>query len=450
VDHLLLRTLIAVALFAAAASLIGLGFGATAGWVAFSGGVLLLLFHHIGHVGRLVRWLQNPTSERVPAGRGAWDHVFAVLHRYERLQTRQHQQLARTLARFRQAGRAHPDGVVILDADNRIEWCNDTAEGHFDINVGTDTGQPITNLVRQPAFVAYVESGDYAHPVELRAARRAGMILAVQIIPYGDEQKLLLSRDNTRLEKLETMRRDFVANVSHELRTPLTVLSGFLETIKELQLDPQRSRDYLDLMAEQSKRMQRIVDDLLTLSTLESAPGPSLDERVPVAPLLDRLRAEAEALSGGRHRIVLDAAPGFDLLGAENEIASAFGNLMSNAIRYTPAGGEVHLTWRASADEAEFTVQDTGIGIASEHIPRLTERFYRVDRGRSRETGGTGLGLAIVKHILTRHQATLDIRSEPGKGSRFAARFSGRRVVPVTTIPDGTAGPRASTLRPAS
>lgn len=438
-DHLLLRTLVSVSLIAVAALLIGLVFGATPGWVSFSSGVLVLLFHQIWHVDRLARWLQRPTPGKVPDGRGIWDYVFALLHRFERTQTKQHQQIAKTLARFRQAGRAHPDGVVILDADNRIEWCNDTAEAHFDLNVGTDAGQPVTNLVRQPEFVAYVESGDYAHPVELRAPRGAGVILSVQIIPYGDAQKLLLSRDNTRLEKLETMRRDFVANVSHELRTPLTVLSGFLETIKELKLDPERSRDYLNLMTEQSERMQRIVDDLLTLSTLESAPGPSLDERVRVAPLLDRLRAEAEALSGGKHKIVLDAEAGFDLLGAENEIASAFSNLVSNAIRYTPAGGEVRLTWRACTSEAEFAVQDTGIGIAPEHIPRLTERFYRVDRGRSRETGGTGLGLAIVKHILTRHQATLDIKSEPGKGSRFAARFSGRRVVPAATIPEGAA-----------
>jgi len=439
VDHLLLRTLIAVALLAVAALLIGLVFGAVPGWVSFSGGVLLLLLHHVRHVDLLVDWLNRPTPGPVPDGRGSWDYVFALLHRFERIQTRQHQQIAKTLARFRQAGRAHPDGVVILDADNRIEWCNDTAESHLDLGIETDAGQPVTNLVRQPEFVAYVESGDYAHPVELRAPRGAGVILSVQIIPYGDAQKLLLSRDITRLEKLETMRRDFVANVSHELRTPLTVLSGFLETIKELKLDPQRSRDYLDLMTEQSARMQRIVDDLLTLSTLESAPGPSLDERVRIAPLLDRLCADAVALSGGRHKIVLDAEAGFDLLGAENEIASAFGNMVNNAIRYTPAGGEVRVTWRASANEAEFAVQDTGIGIAAEHIPRLTERFYRVDRGRSRETGGTGLGLAIVKHILTRHQATLDIKSEPGKGSRFAAHFSGRRVVPVATIPEDAA-----------
>ena len=432
-EALLLRTLIAVALLAIAAVLVGFAFGVIPGWASFSVGVLLLLLHHVRHLDLLIDWLKRPTPGQVPDGRGVWDFVFALLHRFERVQTRQRQQIAHTLSRFRQAGRAHPDGMVILDADHRIEWCNDTAEAHFDLNAETDSGQPVTNLVRQPDFVAYVEGGNYAQPVELRAPRGADVILSVQIIPYGDAQKLLLSRDITRLEKLETMRRDFVANVSHELRTPLTVLSGFLETLKELQLDPQRSRDYLNLMTEQSTRMQHIVDDLLTLSTLESAPGPSLDERVRVAPLLERLRAEAEVLSGGKHKVILDAEPGFDLLGAENEIASAFGNLMSNAIRYTPAGGAVRLTWRASAREAEFSVQDTGIGIAPEHIPRLTERFYRVDRGRSRETGGTGLGLAIVKHILNRHQATLDITSEPGKGSRFAARFSARRVVPVAT-----------------
>ena len=438
-NHLLLRTLFAVLLLALAALLIGLIFGATSGWASFSGGVLLLLFHHVRHVDLLVDWLKRPTPGQVPDGRGIWDYVFALLHRFERIQARQHQQIAKTLARFRQAGRAHPDGVVILNADNRIEWCNDTAEAHFDLNAGTDTGQSVTNFVRQPEFVAYVESGDYSQPIELRAPRGAGVILSVQIIPYGEAQKLLLSRDITRLEKLETTRRDFVANVSHELRTPLTVLSGFLETIKELQLDPQRSRDYLNLMTEQSTRMQRIVEDLLTLSTLESAPDPTLDERVRVASLLERLRAEAEALSGGKHKIVLEADPGFDLLGLEDELASAFGNLVSNAIRYTPAGGEVHLTWHASANEAEFAVQDTGIGIAAGHIPRLTERFYRIDRGRSRETGGTGLGLAIVKHILTRHQATLDIKSEPGKGSCFAARFPARRIVPAVALPQNTA-----------
>ncbi len=430
-DRLLLRTVITIAFLALAAWIVHHAFGATAGWLTFAVAVVLLLLHHMRNVEALTRWLQQPVAGQVPVGSGAWDYIFSLLYRFERVQTRQQQQLAKTLVRFRQAARAHPDGVVILDADNRIEWCNDTAESHFELNVETDAGQPVINLMRQPEFVAYVESGDYSQPLELRSARAGGAIFSVQIIPYGDAQKLLLSRDVTRLDKLETMRRDFVANVSHELRTPLTVLSGFLETIKELQLDPQRSRDYLNLMAEQGKRMERIVDDLLTLSTLESAPSPPLDERVHVMPLLERLRLDGAALSGGKHRIVLDAEAGFDLLGAESEIASAFGNLVTNAIRYTPDGGEVRITWRASAHEAEFAVIDSGIGIAPEHILRLTERFYRVDRGRSRETGGTGLGLAIVKHVLNRHQATLDIKSEAGKGSRFAARFPARRVVPV-------------------
>jgi two-component system phosphate regulon sensor histidine kinase PhoR len=227
------------------------------------------------------------------------------------------------------------------------------------------------------------------------------------------------------------MRRDFVANVSHELRTPLTVLAGFLETVQELDLDQQRTRDYVNLMSEQARRMQRIVDDLLALSALESSPEPSLEERVNVQGLLARVKADAEALSGGRHRITLDAAEGFDIAGSESEIGSAFGNLASNAVRYTPEGGAVRLVWRVSSTGAEFIVEDTGIGIEPQHIARLTERFYRVDRGRSRETGGTGLGLAIVKHALARHQAALDIQSEYGKGSRFTARFPPRRVVPA-------------------
>jgi two-component system phosphate regulon sensor histidine kinase PhoR len=293
--------------------------------------------------------------------------------------------------------------------------------------------------VRQPEFADYIEAEDYAHATPLHSEHGGGLSLSVQVIPYGEAQKLLLSRDITRLEKVETTRRDFVANVSHELRTPLTVLAGFLETVRELKLDPQRTRDYMNLMAEQARRMQRIVDDLLALSTLESSPEPSPEERVNVQGLLARVKADADALSGGRHRITLEAMEGFDIAGAESEIASAFGNLASNAVRYTPEGGSVRLIWRASQEGAEFTVEDTGVGIEPQHVPRLTERFYRVDRGRSRETGGTGLGLAIVKHALLRHQATLDIQSEPGKGSRFSARFPARRVLPAATLPAGAA-----------
>ena len=434
--HLFIRTVYLVALIAAGATLVAVLTEPAGGLLVFGGAVVILLLHHMRHIARLADWLTQPVPGEVPRGTGLWDELFGLLYRYERIKTREHQQLAKTLVRFRQAGRVHPDGVIILDAENRIDWCNDTAEHHFDLNLASDQDQPITNLMRQPEFVGYIENADFSHPLELRSGRTSSIILSLQIIPYGDSQKLLLSRDVTRLEKLESTRRDFVANVSHELRTPLTVLSGFLETIQELDLDPQRTQDYTNLMSEQCRRMQTIVDDLLTLSTLESAPSPSLDDRVRSVTLLARLRADAEGLSGGKHRLVYSADGEFDLLGAENEIVSALGNLVSNAIRYTPEGGEIRLSWKASAAGAEFSVEDTGIGFAAEHIPRLTERFYRVDRGRSRATGGTGLGLAIVKHVLNRHQATLDIHSEPGKGSRFTVRFPARRVVPVSAVVD--------------
>jgi two-component system phosphate regulon sensor histidine kinase PhoR len=324
---------------------------------------------------------------------------------------------------MRRAAQALPDGVVILDRANRIEWCNLTAESHLQLDGRADRGQYIGNLVREPEFVDYLNTSKEA---SVRITRDHAA-LSLRLIPFGQSQKLLLSRDVTQAERVDAMRRDFVANVSHELRTPLTVLVGFLETVRELKLDPQRVRDYLGMMGEQAGRMHRIIDDLLALSVLESAPPPPV-ERVAIAPLLERLHADAVALSRGRHAISLEGTPSLDLLGSETELASAFGNLLSNAVRYTPAGGSVKLRWHDGADGAAFTVEDTGSGIAPEHIPRLTERFYRVDRSRSRETGGTGLGLAIAKHALARHDAVLEIQSEPGKGSRFSARFPARRL----------------------
>jgi len=429
-SDILVRSAVAVLILAGLA--IGTGFlvAPVWGWSLFSLGLIGLLFHHARHLRLLRQWASRSLTEAVPEGRGAWEEVFTLLYRRQRAETARSRQLAHSLARSRQAGRALPYGVAILDDEYRIVWCNDSCEAHFGIGAEADVGHPITNLVRQPEFVEYVAAGEFSKPLQLKTTRD-GLVLSVQFVPYVDSQRLMLSRDITQGTRLETMRRDFVANVSHELRTPLTVLVGFLETVRELKLDPERSRDYLNLMAEQSRRMQHIIDDLLTLSTLESTPEPPHDEHVDVVLLLSRIHGEAQALSAGRQRITLDAEPDFDLLGTESEIASAFGNLASNAVRYTPPGGEVRLIWRASQKGAEFTVEDTGVGIEAEHIPRLTERFYRVDRGRSRETGGTGLGLAIVKHALARHQATLEIESTPGTGSRFTAKFPARRVVPA-------------------
>lgn len=429
-SSILVRTAIAATLLAIVAFGTGVLLGPEWGWSLFSLALLVLLLHHARHLERLRRWASLSLVESVPEGTGAWQEVFSLLYRRQRAEVAERRKLAHSLARSRQAGRALPYGVAILDSEYRIVWCNDSCGAHFGIDPEADVGQPITYLMREPEFVEYVTSGDFSKPMQLKSGRD-GLVLSVQFVPYVESQRLLLSRDITQGIRLETMRRDFVANVSHELRTPLTVLVGFLETVRELKLDPERSRDYLNLMAEQSRRMQRIIEDLLTLSTLESAPEPPRDERVDMALLLSRIQSEAAALSAGRQRITLDAEPGFDLVGAESEIASAFGNLASNAVRYTPSGGEVRLIWRSSQKGAEFTVEDTGPGIEAEHIPRLTERFYRVDRGRSRETGGTGLGLAIVKHALARHQATLEIESTPGTGSRFTAKFPARRVIPA-------------------
>jgi two-component system phosphate regulon sensor histidine kinase PhoR len=316
--------------------------------------------------------------------------------------------------------------VVIL-ADDRIEWANGIAQLHLNVDPVADAGTPIAHLVRVPEFVEYLEGGEHAKPAQFQAPHAPERLLSVQVIRYGAGQALVLSRDITQFQKLEGMRREFVANVSHELRTPLTVVSGFLETLGD-ETDPAAARRYIELMSEQSRRMLRLVEDLLTLSSLESSPPPPLEESVDMRALLERLGAEARALSGGRHRIEVAGEAGVDLLGSEKELASAFGNLVSNAIRYTPDKGTVKLSWRRTDGGAEFAVEDTGIGITAEHIPRLTERFYRVDRGRSRETGGTGLGLAIVKHALSRHGAQLRVRSEPGQGSTFSARFTGPRL----------------------
>ncbi len=388
-----------------------------------------LLGYHIRNARKLRRWLSRPKRSAMPESMGTWDTVFALLYRHERDHWRERRRLVQLVVRAAQAGRALPDGVVILDGNNRVEWCNDRAETYLGIDRRVDAGRPIVNLLRDPEFVRYVDAGAFSDAIRMRPARNASLALSLKLIAYGQHRKLLLCRDVTQEEKVETMRRDFVANVSHELRTPLTVLSGFLETVRELKLDPERTRKYLDLMTGQASRMQRIIEDLLELSSLESAPAPQRDERVRVAPLLAHTRAEAEALSAGRHRISLQAEGDFDLAGAESELSSAFGNLAGNAVNYTPPGGEVRLVWKASAEGATFSVEDTGIGIAADQIPRLTERFYRVDRSRSRETGGTGLGLAIVKHALARHDARLEIESKPGKGSRFTARFPARRLV---------------------
>ena len=395
-------------------------------------GLAALCLFHVLYQARLSRWLNQPAGTPVPAGAGSWEGVFAALHRRTRRAAERQLELRVALERFRNAAQALPDGVLILDTQNAIEWLNATAESHLGLTLEQDHGFPVTNLVREPDFVRYLESGQYAEPLVLHPNRSPGRTLALQVVPYGEAQKLLLSRDVSQLEKLETMRRDFVANVSHELKTPLTVVSGFLETLLDClrEIPAEEAERYLGLAREQALRMQRLIEDLLTLSALETGAAAVPEERVPLAELLAGVADEARALSAGRHRVALKAPAGGCLLGSRTELQSAFGNLASNAVRYTPEGGAIDISWTAVDGGGLFRVCDNGIGIDAQHLPRLTERFYRVDRGRSRESGGTGLGLAIVKHVLTRHQAVLEIESQPGRGSCFSIRFPARRCLP--------------------
>jgi two-component system, OmpR family, phosphate regulon sensor histidine kinase PhoR len=377
----------------------------------------------------LTRWLTRGDASVLPPGSGSWEELAATLYRTLRGTKQSQDQLHRAVARFREAAAAMPDGVIILDEQDRIDWCNPSAQQHFGLDLDKDRLSHVSYLIRQPEFGAYLGAQNYGEPIVLRSVRNTELVLAVQLIPYGDRQKLLLSHDITQWEKAETARRDFVANVSHELRTPLTVVGGFLETLAGAQPpDAKLMGRSVELMTEQTERMKRLVEDLLTLSQLESAPAAAIQEHVDVAAMVAILEREGEQLSQGRHRFSTEVLSAQQLFGNAQELHSAFGNLVSNAVRYTPAGGEIRIGWSVDGASGVFAVEDTGVGIEAEHIPRLTERFYRVERSRSRESGGTGLGLAIVKHALARHQAKLVIASQLGKGSRFAAVFPAARV----------------------
>lgn len=381
---------------------------------------------------RLLHWASFPLGTPTPSASGAWGAVFDSLHHRARLSSVEREQATQALDRFRRAAEALPDGVLILDGHRAIEWMNLQAEVCLGLKASTDSGNRITHLLREPEFLAYLDDADHRGlPLELRTERNPGRILQVQAAPFAAGRTLLLVRDVTQLQKLATMRRDFVANVSHELKTPLTVTLGFLETSLEALDDVPRDEiaGYLQTASAQARRMQQLIEDLLTLSALETDAPPPLEEPVDVATLLAEIRQEIEALSGGRHRISVENSGPRCLRGSARELRSAFANLAGNAVRYTPQGGEVTVCWRGEGEAGgRFSVKDTGIGIAADHLPRLTERFYRVDRGRSREAGGTGLGLAIVKHVLERHQAVLQIESEPGRGSTFSAVFPAHRI----------------------
>ncbi len=426
-----LRTLFLIALWAIAAFIAQWLIGDPAGWILLSAALAGMLVWRSWRLHLVSRWANNPDTSP-PASVGPWDDILAPLYRYTRARARELAETQNTMHGMLAAAQALPDGAVTLNEDFQIDWCNRMARQHLGLRLPADRGHNLLNLLRAPEFVEYAHRASWPEPILVRLGQNGQeRLMMMQLTAYASNQRLLITRDVTQIERLETTRRDFVANVSHELRTPLTVLAGFLETLRDMPADalPAEQREqYIDMMHEQAQRMQAIVEDLLTLSTLESSPG-SDPRAVNISALLQKARQQIEALSGGRHVLEWRIDETLDVLGAETELASALSNLLTNAVRYTPDGGTITVRWEREADGgARYSVQDTGIGIPARHLPRLTERFYRVDRGRSRAVGGTGLGLAITKHIAMRHDAELLISSEQGKGSVFALRFPPDRV----------------------
>jgi two-component system phosphate regulon sensor histidine kinase PhoR len=436
-----LGPLLRIALLVAMAAAVGAWFGAVYGAASLAGGFALSHVYHLFQLGRLHRWLgtgetlaPDAAVPPVPDAFGAWGENFAVLFRLRRAERTGRERLTASLERLSQAAEALPDGVVLLDDQLRIEWCNRAASRHLGIDRDRDRGTPVVHLVREPEFADYIVDG--GAPIVLRPAVAASRIISLALMPFAESGRLLISRDITAIERANTVRRDFIANVSHELRTPLTVIVGFLESmVADAEEDrsaegPLRHRQ-LAMMFDQAQRMQHLVDDLLALSRLDEGQPPAREEEIDVPAMLDDLVEEGRAISAGRHELTLECRTRAGLRGSRDELRSAFANLMTNAIRYTPDGGHVRLSWEAGEGRPVFAVCDDGIGIAIEHIPRLTERFYRVDRGRSSASGGTGLGLAIVKHVLMRHGAALEIMSTPGRGSTFSAVFPRDRLLPA-------------------
>lgn len=373
---------------------------------------------------KLQHWLNNRNTDDPPTSRGLWGSVFDDVYRLQRRQKKARNRLKAVLNRVQDSTAALKDGVLMVDSHGNLEWWNEAAGRLLGLQEKSDVGQPITNLVRDPSFKEYFENTEgYDDPLEMLAPTNPDLTVQFHITLFGRKDRLILCQDITRMKHLEDMRQDFVANVSHELRTPLTVISGYLETfLDNKDMLPPRWGRALSQMHQQGNRMQNLVNDLLMLNRLETTHGRD-PISVPVPTLLKTIQHDAQELSGEKNHTITLEADDINVLGMDNELSSAFSNLIFNAVKYTPANGEINIRWYQDAKGLHMTVTDNGIGIDIRHIPRLTERFYRADPSRHAETGGTGLGLAIVKHVMLRHEGNLDIQSRVGYGSTFACHF---------------------------
>ncbi|MFK7702278.1 phosphate regulon sensor histidine kinase PhoR [Pseudomonas caspiana] len=375
---------------------------------------------------RLHEWLSNhQTDEPPPDGYGLWGEVFDSIYHLQRRDQRVRGRLQAVIDRVQESTAALKDAVIMLDSEGNLEWWNRAAETLMGLKTPQDSGQQVTNLVRHPRFKEYFEQGSFSEPLEIPSPTNDRVRIQMLITRYGNNEHLMLVRDVTRIHQLEQMRKDFVANVSHELRTPLTVIFGYLETLLDNveEVNPRWVRA-LQQMHQQGGRMQTLLNDLLLLAKLEATDYPSDNHPIVISTLLKTITSDAQALSGNKNQqINLNIETDVQLKGSDTELRSAFSNLIFNAVKYTPAEGKIQIRWWADERGAHLSVQDSGIGIETKHLPRLTERFYRVDSSRASNTGGTGLGLAIVKHVLLRHRGTLEINSVPGKGSVFTCHF---------------------------
>ncbi|MEA3639221.1 MAG: phosphate regulon sensor histidine kinase PhoR [Lamprobacter sp.] len=404
------------------ALLIGLGLG----WAeSLLIGLCVLLARHAWNLFRLARLIRRQHRLVPPFPSGIWGDIYRAIGQYQQRGRKGRKRQLRFFRRFREAANSVPDALVVLDKSRRIEWANPAAQVLMDVHWPPDDGKQLSEVFDHPELASYIVAGEYARPLEVAPTHNRSIMLSIRVAPFGErkKQRLVVGRDITKVFHLNLIRRDFVANASHELRTPLTVITGFLETLADSAQTPAGHRRPLNRMQHQAERMRSIIEDLLTLSRLE------MDEQaVEVGPVdvpceLEQIVADASALSSGRHQFQIEIDSDLMLIGKDSELRSAFSNILFNAVKHTPPGSQIQLSWAQTASGPVFRVTDNGPGIAPKHIPRLTERFYRVDKARSRESGGTGLGLAIVKHVLSRHEARLAVASEPGQGTSFSCHF---------------------------
>ncbi|GAM54299.1 phosphate regulon sensor protein phoR [Vibrio ishigakensis] len=391
---------------------------------------LLQLGWHLHNQVRFSNWLWNDKRLSPPSSSGNWEPLFNGMYRLQQRQRRKRKELTGLIRRFRNGAESLPDAVVVFREEGNIVWCNRLAQQLLGFRWPEDSDLPITNLLRSPDFIKYLNKNDFSEPLEMRSPLNVERILELRIVPYTDGEQLMVVRDVSQLKQLEGMRRNFFANVSHELRTPMTVLQGYLEMTADpdMLVGPMWPKAH-GVMTEQLNRMNSLVNQLLTLSKIEAAPMGGEDV-IDVPKMLNILEKEAITLSGDKgHKVVLDIDDSLKILGEEDQMRSAISNLVYNAVKYTPAGSKITISWKEVPSGAEFKVIDTGEGIEAQHLHRLTERFYRVDKARSRETGGSGLGLAIVKHTLSHHDSQLEVQSEVGKGSQFSFVLPKRFIV---------------------